>query len=152
MEADGNRTILCGGEILCIPCGDRIYAVEFSNLVEICCQIRISLIPCLPDRFLGVCNYKGTMLPVVSIGEDKEDARAAGKNIVAVVKSNGYQLGILTREEPFIVALDTAERIESPEGAGDGYGWCEKGMYRFEGGIFSVLDIDKTIEEMIVFR
>ncbi|MFR3751552.1 MAG: hypothetical protein ACLTW9_02910 [Enterocloster sp.] len=46
-------------EVLCIPGKRRNYAVEFPYVEEICKDVMISLMPCLPGHFAGVCNYKG---------------------------------------------------------------------------------------------
>ena len=59
-------------EVLCIPGKRRNYAVEFPYVEEICKDVMISLMPCLPEHFAGVCNYKGSIVPVVCL-------RPAGK-------------------------------------------------------------------------
>ena len=46
-------------EVLCIPGKRRNYAVEFPYVEEICKDVMISLMPCLPEHFAGLCNYKG---------------------------------------------------------------------------------------------
>ena len=52
-------------EVLCIPGKRRNYAVEFPYVEEICKDVMISLMPCLPEHFAGLCNYKGSIVPVV---------------------------------------------------------------------------------------
>ena len=51
--------------LLCLPGKHRNYAVEFPYAEEICKDMMISLMPCLPGHFAGVCNYKGSIVPVV---------------------------------------------------------------------------------------
>ena len=53
-------------EVLCIPGKRRNYAVEFPYVEEICKDVMISLMPCLPEHFAGLCNYKGSIVIWVS--------------------------------------------------------------------------------------
>ena len=64
-------------EVLCIPGKRRNYAVEFPYVEEICKDVMISLMPCLPEHFAGVCNYKGSIVPVVC-QEGPEPGRGRG--------------------------------------------------------------------------
>ena len=59
-------------EILCIPGDKRNYGIELFQVVEICSSLQISKVPCLPDCYAGVCNYKGTITPVVRLWEEDE--------------------------------------------------------------------------------
>ncbi|WP_368296025.1 chemotaxis protein CheW, partial [Enterocloster citroniae] len=54
-------------EVLCIPGNGRKYAVEFSYVEEICKDVVLSAMPCLPGYYAGVCNHKGTIVPVVRL-------------------------------------------------------------------------------------
>ena len=54
-------------EVLCIPGNGRKYAVEFSYVEEICKDVVLSAMPCLPEYYAGVCNHKGTIVPVVRL-------------------------------------------------------------------------------------
>ena len=38
-----------GKELLCIPGKNKSYAVEIPYITELCIQMQLSLIPCLPD-------------------------------------------------------------------------------------------------------
>ena len=44
-----------GKELLCIPGKNKSYAVEIPYITELCIQMQLSLIPCLPDCFAGRC-------------------------------------------------------------------------------------------------
>jgi purine-binding chemotaxis protein CheW len=73
--------------LLCLPGKHRNYAVEFPYAEEICKDMMISLMPCLPGHFAGVCNYKGSIVPVVcqegsaSGGEEAEARQMVIRNI-----------------------------------------------------------------------
>ena len=33
---------------------------------ELVCDLRITRVPCLPEYYEGVCNWKGNIIPIVS--------------------------------------------------------------------------------------
>lgn len=150
MDEEKAKKLLCGEEILCLPANKQIYAVEFSYIVEICYQVKVSPIPCLPERFPGLYNYKGMIIPVVRLEAVRNTAPQNGRNIVVVVKVKDCRFGILTEEEPFILPLNAVTDVESPVGEQEQDGWCLRGIYRWEGGLFSAIDIEKSTEELIV--
>ena len=63
MEAYSSR------ELLCIPGKNKSYAIETAYVTELCCQIQLSRIPCMPEYYAGVCSYKGNIIPVIKLPE-----------------------------------------------------------------------------------
>ncbi|MFR2694723.1 MAG: chemotaxis protein CheW [Enterocloster bolteae] len=80
--------------VLCIPGKRRNYAVEFPYVEEICKDVMISLMPCLPEHFAGVCNYKGSIVPVVcQEGPEPGREEADARQMVLVLRHQKYYLG-----------------------------------------------------------
>ena len=52
MPSENTKTVLC------IPGRNRRCAIEFPYIKEICKDMVMSPIPCLPAYFAGVCKYK----------------------------------------------------------------------------------------------
>lgn len=143
------------GEFLCISENGKNYAVEFPYITEICYNVSISRFPCLPEHFLGVYNYKGTMLPVISLEREgqKDVENTDSKSIIVVISCGKYQMGILLYEEPRIIAADMERIIECPSEEVHNTGiWKEKWIYKEEEGIISVVDMEKTMENLVIFR
>nr|WP_288974306.1 chemotaxis protein CheW [uncultured Blautia sp.] len=96
-------------EILCFPGSRKNYAVDFSCVVEISYDFKISKIPCMPWDFEGVCSYKGAMIPVIKIEEAQEaDEGNQSRVIVVIVKHRKYFLGIRLSREPYIISYTDA--------------------------------------------
>ncbi|MCA5959445.1 chemotaxis protein CheW [Blautia sp. RD014234] len=105
-------------EILCFPGSRKNYAVDFSCVVEISYDFKISKIPCMPPDFDGVCSYKGAMIPVIRIeGEEslpETDSEEESRVIVVIVKHQKYFLGIRLSKEPYIISYTAADKITNP--------------------------------------
>ena len=138
-------------EILCFPGSRKNYAVDFSCVVEISYDFKISKIPCMPPDFDGVCSYKGAMIPVIRIeGEEslpETDSEEESRVIVVIVKHQKYFLGIRLSKEPYTAA----DKITNPLGVAASDRWKEKGLYRYDQKLFSVIDVEKTLEGMVFY-
>ncbi|MGP8313419.1 chemotaxis protein CheW [Enterocloster aldenensis] len=135
--------------VLCIPGRNRKCAIGFPYIKEICKDLVLSPIPCLPAYFAGVCNYKGTIVPIAYLEEPTHPAEGAGqKNIIVILQYQKYSLGILTDQEPFLTELTPENRIKGPEKPETGL-WAEKEYYMCRGGLYFLLDIGKTVKNII---
>lgn len=153
MEAYSSR------ELLCIPGINKSYAIETAYVTELCRQAQLSRIPCMPEHYAGVCSYKGNIIPVIKLhsGEDAGVAgeRLAGEHVgedslLLVVSCGKYQLGILFTGESYILPAGTAEMVESPAEMGGSGIWVEKEICRYENEILFVIDMEKTVEGLII--
>lgn len=142
-------------ELLCIPGKNKSYAIETEYVTELCTQVQLSRIPCLPGHFAGVCSYKGNMIPVVRLyGEEPDGAPDGGQNgendLLLMVSCGKYQFGILFAGEPYILPAGAAEMVESPAEMGNSGIWAEKEICRKEKEILFVIDMEKSVEGLII--
>ena len=151
-------------EVLCIPRNGRKYAVEFSYVEEICKDVVLSAMPCLPGYYAGVCNHKGTIVPVVRLEGCIENCiegciepgpgfpvdsgeTFVDRQLVMVIHWKKYYAGILLHGDPYMAQLKAEDRIQGPEKQ-EAALLAEKAYYMCG----NVLDVEKTLENLIVCR
>ena len=67
--------------------GKKRACLFFPYIKEICKDLVLSPIPCLPAYFAGGCNYKGTIVPIAHLEEPTLPAEGAGqKNIIVILQ------------------------------------------------------------------
>ena len=130
-------------ELLCIQGRERKYAFEFPYITEICPGLQISKIPCLPECFTGVCNYKGMIIPVIHTKDLEE--KSSARHIVIVCRYRDYQLGIELWGEPYILSVENCREIQGPEAGPLMDIWIEKAILQAEEELYTVVDLEKTI-------
>lgn len=139
-------------ELLCIPGKEKNYGLQLDSLVEICTDTPISEFPCLHQNYAGMYNYKGEILPVVRLEEgDEQKEKKQTVSVLIVLRWEKYRFAIAVHEPPFIVAVRDIEKIEAPKQENDGV-WAEKGMFKSGELIFSLLDVEQSIERLIIHR
>lgn len=132
---------------------EKNYAIEFLYVEEICFDLKISKLPALPDCFLGLGNYKGITLPVIRLEREsgKSEPRAV-QPIVLIIKYQLYQFGLWMEVQPDMIPAGAAAIIpESGVSREDESGlWKEKALYRYEGKLVSLIDIQRSAEQSLL--
>lgn len=140
--------------VLCIVGGSLRYAFEFSCVEEICRDIELSQMPCLPEYIAGVCNYKGNVVPVLYM-EGRPGSQTEGdvKQIVLILRYQRTLVGILMHREPYLEELAAHHRIGGPgkqdTGRQDTGLWTEEAYYVKNGDMYALIDVEKTLESLI---
>lgn len=137
------------GELLVLPGYGGTYLVEFDYVVELCNDLKISHMPCLTKRYLGVTNYKGTVIPIVRLEDGCGDS--CEENLILVIQCQKYQLGILLPMVPYSVSQEGLEFIQNPAQSAAAGEWCEKGLCRLGEELVFLLDVERSVGELILY-
>ena len=129
-------------DLLCMKGEDKSYAFEFSAVKELCPELQISKVPCLPPYFAGVCNYKGEIVPVLALNKD---AYIDKRKITIIFGNQEYLIGILCYGEPYILSTESWKEIQSPDLEDEMGMWAEKRLIQSGDEILTVLDMEKII-------
>ena len=128
--------------------------MELDHVMELIRDVSVTPLPCVPEYYEGICNWKGKLVPVVSLQRAGElpAAEGPGSGVVIIVRSGDLECGFLIGNEPGIVYVNPEDRIEGevPEKLG---GLLAVGKVYTEGQrIIPVLDIPETLEHLVVYR
>lgn len=142
------------GELLCVSCGDKTYAFEFAYVAEISTGINISRIPSLPRHFAGVCNNRGEIIPVIRMMEEenRNESADSSETILLIIKNKNYKFAILLDREPFIAAYAELGRVKSQIEEPENCVWVEKEIWKSDLGLISLIDVERTIDRLILFK
>lgn len=141
-------------DVLFISHHSGFFGVEFPYIAEICSGVQVSRMPCLPEHFTGVYNYKGTVIPVIGL-QDREKQQVSvlqKEEVILVIRYEKFQAGISFDGEPGILTLANAQKMENPEEAVFDGIWYVKGIYKQDESIYAVLDIERIMKELVVFK
>lgn len=78
--------------------------------------------------FAGVCNYKGNIVPVVELEEEKAEGK--NRDMVLITEWGKYRMGIHFSGEPYAIFATDKDKIESPEEMEPSGIWIEKDIYK----------------------
>lgn len=140
--------------LLVVSDGDTHIGLELEHVAELIRDVSITPLPCVPEYFEGICNWKGKLVPVISLQRAGKflAAEGPGHGVVIVVRSGELECGFLIDTEPGIVSVNPEERMdgEVPEKLG---GLLKVSRAYLDGRrIIPVLDIPETLEGLVVYR
>lgn len=136
-------------EILCIPGREKHFAIEYPYIQELCSGMKISRFPCLPRSFAGLINYKGNIIPLITLEESKTVSTAW---LTLIIRGKKHMAGILLETEPYIVHRGNTPLIEMFPETEDTSLWKVKGGVKLEEELFQLIDVEKTVENFIDYN
>lgn len=162
--------------LLCVDLGTFYCGIELSDVAEILRECQLTPIPCVPDYYMGVCNWKGSILAVASlqrvIGDPdmavntaaNKDADTAatpenhnlsdisGRSVVIILKSKKYECGLLTEQKPQILEFHDENILSGdiPNVCGDLLK-VREGYLSEDGRSVYVLDAESSLENLVVY-
>ena len=138
---------------LVFPVGDLACALETDCVAELIWDNPITPIPCVPDYYEGVCNWKGKILPVVSMeaAVDNSAGQPAGQTIIIVVRSVGYECGFSVTEMPRMMNFSEKDAMGGEIPAAFGEILRIKGAYSGEDGPVYVIDEAELLNNLVVY-
>ena len=138
-------------ELLCFLCGNVHYAVEFQDIEEICYNVILYSVPCLPEYFCGVFYYKGGVIPVLKIDCSFASPESGEFTSVMVVKSGNCLFGIrmlhipwICRPSEEITSKDVISGFVPPR-------WKVKNVYKMEKDLLFLLDVGGSAGGLIAY-
>ncbi len=139
-------------QLLCMPLDDVLYGIELAYVVETVRDARISRLPFLPAHYLGVCSRMGEVTPVVSLRRlcGRTDGEESGHTMTVMLRCGAYECGVLTRERPVILTVDEQSRMQGLGEDVSGERWQIKALYAHEGKMLLVVDVEKSLERMVI--
>lgn len=140
-------------ELLYIPGREKNYGLELERVIEICKEFQISKFPCLPPYYIGMYNYKGEIVPVIQLEEAKETKiEKSETSLLLVLRCENCLLALAVQTTPSMISMKDVERIKGPDGQRSSDIWREKGIYRCNEKLFSLLDIEQSVRERMAHR
>lgn len=144
-------------EFMGIDMGNFYYGIELDDVKEIARELRITPVPCLPDYYEGVCNWKGRIIPVVSIQRAGALAMPLSERdniqpLILITQSSGLECGFLIPGEPGIVNVTADGQLkgELPENRESVL--MVKQAYEGEDKVVLVIDLGESLERMMVYE
>ena len=102
-------------ELLSFRVGEHEYSVNIMSVREIRGWTRTTSLPRAPSYIRGVINLRGTVLPVIDLGQrlGLEASEPDERNVIVVVDVNGRTIGLRVDAVSDILTLPT-ERLKPP--------------------------------------
>lgn len=137
-------------ELLCFDDTERMYGISLSSVKEICYEKDVTKVPCLPEYFCGVYNYRGRVIPVASPKGFETPGKNGDRKVLLVVRSGFGMFGIQIYGNPSFHLIPESSHIRS-SGINDGI-WSFGAVYGHEDRLVYEMDLEKTVRGLMEFQ
>lgn len=143
-----------GLELLCLPLDGAYYGFTLDVITETLQRVQITPFPCLPPHYCGVCNRKGSILPVVSLRRMAGGAPAGGEGhpVTVIVKCGECECGFLTETQPVLLTVSPDRLVREAAAELSGPLCVVDAVYATDSGIVLAVDAAATLERLVVNR
>jgi purine-binding chemotaxis protein CheW len=134
-------------QLVAFSLGDQQFALPLTTVQRVVRMVEVTRLPKAPEVFLGVIDFQGTIVPVVSMrkrfGLAESETRLSDQLIVADAGTRSVALVV---DSVIGVVERTAEEVTEAEEIVPGAQYV-KGITRLEGGIVFVNDLDRFLSQ-----
>lgn len=123
------------------------HALYLSHVDKVEFAVEISPLPEAPLSILGTINWRGQVLPVMSMRKrlHRNDKKVHKNDRLLIVQYSRRRMALLVDEVVGIVQVKSLE-ITSADSVSEGLG-CVMGLLPIDGGILSIHDTDLFLNE-----
>lgn len=123
------------------------YAVDIHQVKEVIKTRELTEIPRAPRDITGIISLRGTVVPIMNLrGRIGMPPRDGGKRII-IVKDGAGLLGLIVDDVKHVIRVSRKD-IEPPPAINTIDGEFIRGIGRYKGGMFILLEMEKILEKM----
>lgn len=123
------------------------YAVDIHQVKEVIKTRELTEIPRAPRDISGIISLRGTVVPIMNLrGRIGMPPRDSGKRII-IVKDGAGLLGLIVDDVKHVIRV-SQKNIEPPPAINTIDGEFIRGIGRYKGGMFILLEMEKILEKM----
>jgi purine-binding chemotaxis protein CheW len=127
---------------------DQLFGLPIERVQDVFKPSRITRVPLAGSEIAGVLNLRGRIVTAIEL-RSRLGLGARDKNQVAMaigIESKGESFGLLVDVIGEVLKLPDSEREPNPINLERNLGRIAAGVYRLEGQLLVVLDIDRVLE------
>jgi purine-binding chemotaxis protein CheW len=101
-------------QLIVFKLGNEDYGLPIDAIREVISTPRIARVPQTPDYVIGVANIRGNIITILDL-EHKfglrttDNTKLQNHNFTLVVKSENYKVGVLVKEVPTTLTINTSD-------------------------------------------
>jgi purine-binding chemotaxis protein CheW len=142
-DADGHLT-----EYVTVIIGDQLFGLPIARVQDVFVPDRLTRVPLAPPEVAGVLNLRGRVVTAIDMRSRLDlGKRQSGEPVMAIgIELRGESYGLLVDSVGEVMKLKTAECEAKPINLEARLARVAVGIYRLEGQLMVVLDVDRVLE------
>ena len=135
-------------EYVTVTIGDHLFGLPIFRVQDVFVPARVTRVPLAPPEVAGILNLRGRVVTAIDMRSRLDlGARAPGTQVMAIgIELKGEFYGLLVDSVGEVLQLRNAACEANPANLDAGLSRVAAGIYRLEGQLMVVLDVDRVLD------
>ena len=135
-------------EYVTMTIGDHMFGLPIFRVQDVFVPARVTRVPLAPPEVAGILNLRGRVVTAIDMRSRLDlGARAPGTQVMAIgIELKGEFYGLLVDSVGEVLQLRNAACEANPANLDVGLSRVAAGIYRLEGQLMVVLDVDRVLD------
>ena len=125
----------------------QLFGLPIARVQDVFAPARLTRVPLAPFEVAGILNLRGRIVTIVDMRRRLGlSARRSGAAEMAIgIERDGEAYGLLVDSVGEVMRISSAIRAANPVNLDPHLAAVSDGVYRLEGGLLIVLDVDRVL-------
>jgi purine-binding chemotaxis protein CheW len=135
-------------EYVTVTIGDHLFGLPISRVQDVFVPDRLTRVPLAPSEVAGILNLRGRVVTAIEMRARLDlGMREPGRPVMAIgIELKGESYGLLVDAVGEVMQLDAGACEANPANLDPRLGRVAAGVYRLEGQLLIVLDVDRVLD------
>ena len=135
-------------EYVTMTIGDHTFGLPIFRVQDVFVPARVTRVPLAPPEVAGILNLRGRVVTAIDMRSRLDlGARPPGMPVMAIgIELKGEFYGLLVDSVGEVLQLRNATCEANPANLDAGLSRVAAGIYRLEGQLMVVLDVDRVLD------
>jgi purine-binding chemotaxis protein CheW len=135
-------------EYVTVTIGDHLFGLPISRVQDVFVPDRLTRVPLAPSEVAGILNLRGRVVTAIEMRARLDlGMREPGRPVMAIgIELKGESYGLLVDAVGEVMQLEAGACEANPANLDPRLGRVAAGVYRLEGQLLIVLDVDRVLD------
>ncbi|HEY4720228.1 MAG TPA: chemotaxis protein CheW [Anaerolineae bacterium] len=135
-------------EFVTVTIGNYLFGLPISRVQDVFVPDRVTRVPLAPPDVAGILNLRGRVMTVIEMRSrlDLGTRQPSQPVMVIGIELKGESYGLLVDSVGEVMQLQSSAREANPANLDPRLGRVSAGIYRLEGQLMVVLDVDRVLD------
>ena len=126
----------------------ELYGIEVQKVQEVTGKLDVIKVPLAPLFVKGLINLRGQIATALGLKELLSERQSKVECMSVVCKSDNGLISIIVDEIGEVVEVNQTQYETTPDHLSDSYKKYIKGIYKMNGHILSLIDLESVLKEL----
>lgn len=135
-------------EFVTVMIGDQLFGLPIDRVHDVFKVDRLTRVPLAAEEIAGVLNLRGRIVTAIDMRKRLDlFAQKISEHMMAIgIEHRGESYGLIVDQVGEVIKIQADKRDPNPVNLDPRWGSVAAGVFRLEGGLMVILDVDRILD------